>query len=47
MEDRQSNVLNTHSREKKNLLRVLQKVQEESGYLFEEAFSKITHSLLP
>ena len=45
MHDRLSAVLNQHSRERKNLIPVLQKAQQELGYLLEEAVTEIAHFL--
>ena len=45
MHDRLSAVLNQHSRERKSLIPVLQKAQQELGYLTEEAVTEIAHFL--
>jgi len=45
MHDRLSAVLNQHSRERKSLIPVLQKAQQELGFLSEEAVTEIAHFL--
>ncbi len=45
MQDSLSEVLNAHSKERKNLIPVLQKVQGELGYLSEEAVSAVAQFL--
>ena len=45
MQDSLSEVLNAHSKERKNLIPVLQKVQGELGYLSEEAVSEVAQFL--
>jgi len=45
MQDSLSEVLNAHSRERRNLIPVLQKVQGELGYLSEEAVSEVAQFL--
>ena len=45
MQDGLLKVLNTHGRERKNLIPILQKVQEELGYLPEEAVSEVAQFL--
>lgn len=45
MNDRISDILKEHTRERKNLIPVLQKVQTELGYLSPESISEIAHFL--
>ena len=45
MQDSLSEVLNAHSKERKNLIPVLQKVQGELGYLSEETVSEVAQFL--